>query len=260
MAATNKKGTRPMNIVARRGSHAEDKYRALGGVLHLEPEQLAPGLPPTPTHDLLYHGGKTIPNLVFTNFYVGGDAWNHGDIQNIDTALAAAMTDPELNNVMAQYFNGVAPTTTAKPSQKLPGGAPATFSQGDVEKLVGDLHTQGKLAGFDYGSTVFNFMLPPTTVLNDNPAIGAAKGAPGHDVKRRGVPEEEEADSLHGLGGYHGSIQSAARPSTTRLVYIPTAAADRPTGSRSSIRPGKMWSRPSIMSSTRPAPIPTLKP
>jgi hypothetical protein len=208
MAASNKRGSRPLNIFVKRGSHAEDKYRALGGVMNLEPEQIAPGIAPTPAHDLLYHGGKTIPSLVFMNFYVGGDAWQHSDIQNIDTALAAAMTDVELNNVMAQYFNGVAPTSTPKPSQKLPGGAPATFSQGDVEKLVGDLFTQGKLAGFDYGSTVFNFMLPKGTVLNDNPAAGAAKGAPGHDVKRRGVPEEEEADSLNGLGGYHGSIQS----------------------------------------------------
>ncbi len=82
MATSNKKvGTRPMNIVARRGSHAEDKYRALGGVLGLEPEQIAPGIAPTPAHDLLYHGGKTIPSLVFTNLYVGGNAWNNSDIQ-----------------------------------------------------------------------------------------------------------------------------------------------------------------------------------
>jgi hypothetical protein len=73
--STKKGGTRPMNIVARRGSHAEDKYRALGGVLNLEPEQIAPGIAPTPAHDLLYHGGKTIPSLAFTNFYIGGDAW-----------------------------------------------------------------------------------------------------------------------------------------------------------------------------------------
>src|SRR5436190_6446122 len=42
---------RPMNIYVRRGSRAEDKYRALGGVSGLEPEQIAPGVPPTPAHD-----------------------------------------------------------------------------------------------------------------------------------------------------------------------------------------------------------------
>jgi len=32
------------------------------------PEVLAPGVPATPAHDLVYHGGHTIPDLVFTNF------------------------------------------------------------------------------------------------------------------------------------------------------------------------------------------------
>jgi hypothetical protein len=148
MTTISEKGRkRPMNIFVRRGSRAEDKYRALGGVHGLEPEQIAPGIAPTPAHDLLYHGGKTIPGLVFTDFYVGGDAWLQSDIQNIDNALAAAMTDPQLNNVMAQYFGGTSPTTACKPSQKLAGPAPARFSQGDVEQLVSNLFMQGKLAG-----------------------------------------------------------------------------------------------------------------
>jgi len=195
-----------MNIYVRRGSNAEDKYRRLGGVPDLKPEQIAPGLPPTPRHDLLYHGGKTIPSLTFANFYVGGDAWPAADVQNIDRALAAAMSEPTLNNVMAQYFSGL-PTTTFKSSQTLPGPAPAHMSQGDVEQLVARLVADGKVASFDLGSTVFNFMLPPGTVLNDNPQPGAAAGVPAAESRRPDVPDEEEADSLHGLGGYHGSVQ-----------------------------------------------------
>ena len=212
MATSMKGRKRPMNVYVRRGSHAEDKYRALAGVHGLEPEEIAPGVPPTPKHDLVYHGGKTIPALTFINFYVGADAWQQSDIDNIDKALATAMTDAQLNNVMAQYFNGKPPATACKPSQKLAGPAPATFSQGDVEQLVSSLFGQGKLAGFDYGSTVFNFMLPPGTVLNDNPAAGGARGAPEGEVRRRRfVPEEEEADSHHGLGGYHGSVQAGGQ-------------------------------------------------
>lgn len=199
---------RPMNIYVRRGSKAEDKYRALGGVPGLEPEQIVPGIPPTPTHDLLFHGGKTIINLTFTNFYVGGDAWQQSDVQNIDRALAVAMTDPSLNNVMAQYFSGV-PTSMFKPSQKLPGPAPTRLSQGDVENLVNTLYGQGKFSGFDLNVSVFNFMLPRGTILNDNPQPGAAQGVAS---KRPGAPHEEEADSLHGLGGYHGSIQIGGQP------------------------------------------------
>lgn len=140
--ATSTDRPRPMNIYVRRGSHAEDKYRALGGVPDLEPEQIAPGVPRTPRHDLLYHGGKTIQNLTFTNFYVGGNVWQASDIKNIDRALAGAMSEPKLNNVMAQYFSA-SPTTTFKPSQTLPGPAPTQMSQGDVEQLVSQLARQG---------------------------------------------------------------------------------------------------------------------
>ena len=75
------RGPRPMNIYVRRGSRAEEKYRAFGGVPGLEPEQRVPGIPSTPAHDLLFHGGRTIPDLTFTSFYVGGDAWQHSDAQ-----------------------------------------------------------------------------------------------------------------------------------------------------------------------------------
>ncbi|MGH7154246.1 MAG: hypothetical protein ACREF3_09970 [Acetobacteraceae bacterium] len=180
----------------------------LGGIPDLHPEQLAPGLPPTPSHNLLYHGGRTIPNMSFTNFYVSGGAWAAGDMTNIDHALAAAMSEPTLNNVMAQYFSTV-PTTTFRPSQMLPGAAPATMSQGDVEQLVTSLFGQGTLAAFDLTTSVFNFMLPPGTVLNDNPAPGGAQGTSEEAGQhRRGVQEEEEADSLNGLGGYHGSVKT----------------------------------------------------
>jgi hypothetical protein len=195
----------PMNIFVRRGSRAEDKYRMRAGVPGLEPEEIAPGIPPTPAHDLLYHGGKTILHLTFADLYVGGDAWAQSDIDNIDRALAAAMSDPSLNNVIAQYFSEPL-TTTFRSSERLPGPAPAQMSQGDIERLVSDLHAQGKFAGFDLSSTVFNFMLPRGTVLNDNPSPSPAQAARESRSRRSGIPEEEEADSLNGLGGYHGSV------------------------------------------------------
>jgi hypothetical protein len=194
-----------MNVHVGRGTRAESKYRRLAGVPDLEPEQLAPGVAPTPAHDLLYHGGKTIPKLVYINFYVGGGAWTASDRQNIDRALSAAMTEPTLNNVIAQYFSTY-PTTTFRPSTSLPGPAPSRMSQGDIEQLVSQQQANGALAGFDLPNTVFNFMLPRGTVLNDNPAVGGAERE-SLPAQRRGVPEEEEADSLHGLGGYHGSVR-----------------------------------------------------
>jgi len=60
----------------------------------LQPEQLAPGVKPTPAHDLVYHGGRTIPALSFSNLYVGGDAWQASDVEAIDKSFAAGMAEP----------------------------------------------------------------------------------------------------------------------------------------------------------------------
>jgi hypothetical protein len=209
---------RPLNIAMRHGSPVAHRARQRGGLPGVEGkaviEELAPGLPPTPAHDLIFHGGKTIPNLTFTNFYVAGDsAWDPGDIQNIDGAMSRAMSDPDLNNVMAQYFPGQAIATTFVASKNLPGAQPATVSQGDVEAMAQSLYNQGALGGFDLTSTVFNFLLPPGTILTTDAApTGSAamheahKKAPHHHLKNPALQVQDADSSLQGLGGYHGSI------------------------------------------------------
>src|SRR5579864_8615443 len=72
---------------------------------------IAPGFSPQPSLDLQYFSGKTIPALSFTNIYLGSPGWVDSDITNIDQALAAAMSDPTLNNVIQQYYS--APITSA---------------------------------------------------------------------------------------------------------------------------------------------------
>src|SRR5215471_1382997 len=94
---------RPMRVFVGRDTKAEKGFRSRASMP--EPSAIAPGLPSTPEHDLIFHGGHTIANLVFANFYVGGtDAWQPSDMQSIDQALAAAMSDQRLNNVMCQYY------------------------------------------------------------------------------------------------------------------------------------------------------------
>jgi hypothetical protein len=195
---------RPMNVHVARGSRAEHKYRAMAGIDDLVPEALAPGLPPAPRHDLVFHGGKTLLNLEYTNLYVGGDAWTAADITAIDAALANAMSEPTLNNVMAQYFPAI-PMTTFKPSRSLPGAGPTRFSQGDVEALLSDLAGKSQLDGYQWPSTVFNFVLPKGTILSDSPAIG------GVTARQSIAGADDEADSLNGLGGFHGSIVVGAK-------------------------------------------------
>jgi hypothetical protein len=198
---------RPLNVAFRHGSTAEKAYRSQAGIPG--PEEIAPGVKPSPSHDLIFHGGKRISDLDFANFYVGADAWPKGDMTEIDRALAAAMSDTDLNNVMVQYFDGPI-TSTFKGSTALPGPAPTIMSQGDVEAMVVSLASQGRFDQFDVGATVFNFLLPPGTVLNADPGTsgGIDAGTARAAAKRGPIPKDDEDDSLHGLGGYHGSVHT----------------------------------------------------
>jgi hypothetical protein len=199
---------RPLNVSFKHGTKAEQVYRESAGLP--ETEALAPGLKPHKTHDLHYHGGKVIADLHFKNLYVGASAWPKADIALIDAALAAAMSDVHLNNVMQQYFPGGI-TTTFDGSEQLAGAKPHTVSQTSIEQIVNTLASQGKFAGSSLASTVFNFMLPPGTVLNDNTTGSGASShddAKGDAKKTSTVPIDDQVDSLHGLGGYHGSVHA----------------------------------------------------
>jgi hypothetical protein len=82
-------------------------------------------------------------------------------------------------------------------------------SQGDIEDLALRLFSADKLQTSDFGSTVFNFMLPSGSILNDNPGTssGAIVSSFASELKHnQAIPAPDEGDSTDGLGGYHGSI------------------------------------------------------
>ena len=159
-----------MNVCVAPTSAADKSIRARTMML----SDIAPGIQPSPDHDLIFNGGRTIANLNFFNFYVGGaESWRVSDMQSIDTALSAAMSDRNLNNVIVQYFPSNQITSNFLGSRVLPGPAPTVVSQGDVEAMVGGMSDSGALDGFDLSSTVFNFMLPSGTILNTDPNPGA---------------------------------------------------------------------------------------
>jgi hypothetical protein len=216
-----------MNVVVGRGSLAESitrkwAERAVG----IEPAALAGGIPATPEHDLRFRGGKTITQLSFANFYVGGsEAWNDSDVTNINNALSAIMVDRRLNNVIVQYFPaGTSISTNFLGSSFLPGPAPAVVSRGDIDGLVKAAATNPLLNAADLSSTVINLLLPEGTVLTTDEALtGAIRRTVGAEVKRYSKPAanyslgraqaaaRETADSKNGLGGYHGSVHNGAQ-------------------------------------------------
>ena len=202
-------GVRLMNVVVAPGTEADTLYRTF----RAKAEQLAPGFEPESGLDLTFHGGKTIADLTYTNFFLGGEsAWRTSDVENIDGALAAAMSHVGLNNMLAQYFNGKPPTTTFRPSQILEGRLPRILFKDQVEELVLRMFGDGALADFDLTTSVLNFLLPSGIVLSSKSSIGAqeapdAEGTAGEEEPHTLPGElEEEADSANGLGGYHGGV------------------------------------------------------
>jgi hypothetical protein len=219
---------RPLRVFVGHRSKAEKGFRSRAAMP--KPTALAPGPPPTPEHDLVFHGGRTIQDLLFANFYVGGsDAWQANDMQYIDQALAAAMSDTDLNNVMCQYYPSGEITSTFQGSQVLAGPPPQTVSQGDVENLVRTLFQAGTLSGFDLTTTVFNFMLPSGTILNTDPAptnstitARVESSRPAQKLEKpipAGAPAEQEEDSTQGLGGYHGSVHVVTGTDSVTIYY-----------------------------------------
>jgi hypothetical protein len=216
-----------MNVMVGRGSLAESISRKWTETpVGVEPHALAGGIPATPEHDLRFRGGKTIPELSFANFYVGGKtAWNSTDVTSIDNALKSIMNDRRLNNVIVQYFPaGTRISADFLGSSFISGQPPQVVSRGDIDGLVKSAVSDQLLARADFGSTVINLMLPEGTVLttDEAPTSGAQRKtanqtkkytspATGHSLGRGEAATRETADSKNGLGGYHGSIHDGAR-------------------------------------------------
>ena len=175
-------------------------------------ERRIDGTNSTPGEDLRYRGGKILQNLSYVNLYLGGEAagWTLAEVDKIDTSLEAAMHDLHLNHVIMQYFNNQPLGTTARPSHPLIGPQPQTVSRGDIQRYMQYFADKGYLNGYDLNSTIFNILLPPGTILNDEDLPESEYS--GSDRLDEPVVEHDEAsDSTGGLGGYHGSIRYKGR-------------------------------------------------
>ncbi|MEP7183466.1 MAG: hypothetical protein ABI886_14900 [Betaproteobacteria bacterium] len=195
-------GFRPMRVQVRPGSYAESFYRTHSGLIGNalgRARAIVPGIASSPIDDLIFHGGRTIPKMQLANLFVGGEAaWKASDVESIDNAIFRAMNDRRLNNVMVQYFPGKKLDCAAKDSQFLPGTPPKVVSQGDAIAMLKQLYADGTLGHSDLDATIFNLLLPPGTVLTDSEKP--------HAGKRHERTPRRSASSLHGLGGYHGSL------------------------------------------------------
>lgn len=201
--------------VARRGFRASGQYSAVAGdsESYVRQTQLIDDAIPTVTEDLKYRGGRTIRDLSYVNLYVSGDTeWSAADVERIDGSLSAAMRDEHLNNVLLQYYNNQAISSTALPSHPLVGYTPKAVTRGDIQNYAAYLYQQGFLKSYDLRNTVFNFLLPPGTVLTADSRAANAQRETSQAQKFETldiVPNDDGIDSVKGLGGYHGSVVTA---------------------------------------------------
>ena len=193
---------------------------------------IAAGFPPTAAEDLVFHGGKTIAALVYTNLYLGGAAaWPGSDQANIDRALEAAMNDAGLNNVMQQYFPAQPITAAFRVSPALTAAIKPQMSRADLETLIKKLHKSGTFSAFVLSSTAFNFILPKGIVLTTDFVKTSAKT---HRTRRPKKPKHpklaDSADSsLDGLAGYHGSVKFT-KPAKAKVYYTICAYSEGTNG------------------------------
>jgi hypothetical protein len=191
---------RLVSVSVRPGSPAQHAYHA----------RESPACSPRPSRNLRFFGGKTIADLVFANHYLGGAAaWAPADRASIDAGLAKAMSDRGLLSVIQQYFDEPV-SSRMLPSEVRPEPAPDAIYKDQVEALAAQIY-RGGLDGADPGRTVVNIMLPRGVVLVNGFSPGF-RPPPGqeaeHSRRLRAVVTVggQDADSRHGLGGYHGSV------------------------------------------------------
>jgi hypothetical protein len=182
-----KYGPFPMRIQVLPGSEAETRhYRSAARFSDqsMERAALAPGVSASPQDDLVFRGGKVIPQMGFQNVYLGRSSdFAPGDIESIDDAITRVMRDERLKSVIQQYFPGKTLSYDVAASVILEETRPNEMNETDVQNKVVDLLDRNLILGSDHDRTCFNLVLPPGTVL-----------------------KLDGSSSLNGLGGYHGSV------------------------------------------------------
>jgi len=181
----------------------------------------------TANQDLKYRGGKTIKDLTYLNIFIGGpNRWNDTDRQWIDYALEAGMTDPYLNHVVMQYFDGQPVSADFRGSFWMSGYQPQRVTQANIRQVAKLLHQQGSFNGLPLGSTVINFFLPSGVILDD-PDLGNSALSP----LARTIAADKETNSANGLGGYHGSVRIDAK---TTVYFAVMAYSERTANGKTS--------------------------
>jgi len=188
-----------MRIQVLPGSEAEHYYyrsAARHSDERIERKALASGVTASPQDDLVFRGGKTVPQMGFQNIYLGRSSdFAPGDVESIDDAITRVMRDEQLKNIIQQYFPGQSLSYDIAESVILEEARPNEMDETDVQNKIVELLDRNLILATDHDRTCFNLVLPPETVL-----------------------KLDGSTSLSGLGGYHGSVHFF-RGGRSRTLY-----------------------------------------
>ena len=196
----DKYGPYPMRIQVLPGSEAEHHYyrsAARYSDKSIERKALAPGVTASPQDDLVFRGGKSVPQMGFQNIYLGHSSdFAPGDMASIDDAIMRVMRDEQLKNIIQQYFPGKTLSYDIAESVILEEARPNEMEEVDVQNKIVDLFDRNLILATDQDRTCFNLILPPETIL-----------------------KLDGSSSLAGLGGYHGSVHFFRGGQSRTLYY-----------------------------------------
>ena len=163
-----------------------------------EREALAPGVTASPQDDLIFRGGKVVPQMGFQNIYLSRSSdFAPGDIESIDDAITRIMLDEQLKNIVQQYFPGQTLSYDVAESVILDEARPNEMGEDDVQDKIIDLFDRGLILATDHDRTCFNLVLPPETILT---LVQATPGPGPLDCLRR-----KERRSKHRRSGVQTS-------------------------------------------------------
>jgi hypothetical protein len=206
----------PMRVQVAPGSEAEYRhYRAAArrSGESIEREALAPGVSASPTDDLIFRGGKVLPQMGFQNIYLGRSSdFTPGDVESIDDAITRVVRDEQLKNIIQQYFPGKTLAYDIAPSVILDENRRNEMDEPDVQNKIIDLFDRNLILATDHDRTCFNLVLPPDTILKLN-----------------------GSSSLAGLGGYHGSVHFSRGGQSRTLYYSANVYSAIRSGRRNGI-------------------------
>jgi hypothetical protein len=206
----------PMRIQVAPGSEAEYRhYRAAArrSDESIEREALAPGVSASPKDDLIFRGGKTLPQMGFQNIYLGrASDFSTGDVESIDDAITRVIRDEQLKNIIQQYFPGKTLAYDVAPSVILDENRRNEMDEPDVQNKIIDLFDRNLILATDHDRTIFNLVLPPDTIL-----------------------KLDGSSSERGLGGYHGSVHFSRGGQTRTLYYSANVYSAIRSGRRNGI-------------------------